>query len=221
MRLYAESEKECREFIYDYYEKGMPLPKRSLFLLFEDGRRDTAIYAQDILEELNYKGNILTYADRLDKDDPKFLMPKDLRELKESSYWDFGSQGYRLQFINVFDRYGNYIGEIDPQYVSGGAQQERKPFFRDTIDNFIYNTPYNHGKATYRTATPVVNSAGEHRQSITSPFPIGSRLRHATFGTGILMDAYRENGLDKLVVKFDKVGTKTMLQKFAKLELVN
>jgi len=97
-----------------YYEAGTPLPKRSLFLMFEDGRRDTAIFAQDILEELNYKANMMTYPENFEKENPTFLKPKELKRLEESSYWELGTNGYRLKFINVFDRYNNYIGEIDP-----------------------------------------------------------------------------------------------------------
>ena len=97
-----------------YYKDGKPLPQRSLFLMFEDGRRDTAIFAQDILEEFNYKASMMTYPEKFEKKDPKFLMPKELKDMQESSFWELGSNGYRLEFINVFDRYNNYIGEIDP-----------------------------------------------------------------------------------------------------------
>lgn len=101
-----------QEDILDYYNKGKKLPEKSLFLLFEDGRRDTAIFAQKILEKYNYKGTILTYADKFEKKDPKFLMPKDLLKLKDSTYWELGTNGYRLEFINVFDRKENFLGDL-------------------------------------------------------------------------------------------------------------
>lgn len=101
-----------QEDILDYYNKGKKLPEKSLFLLFEDGRRDTAIFAQKILEKYNYKGTILTYADKFEKKDPKFLMPKDLLELKDSTYWELGTNGYRLEFINVFDRKEKFLGDL-------------------------------------------------------------------------------------------------------------
>lgn len=101
-----------QEDILNYYNKGKKLPEKSLFLLFEDGRRYTAIFAQKILEKYNYKGTILTYADKFEKEDPKFLMPKDLLKLKNSTYWELGTNGYRLEFINVFDREENFLGEL-------------------------------------------------------------------------------------------------------------
>ena len=97
-----------------YYNEGRPLPKRALFLMFEDGRRDTAIFAQDILEDLNDKATMMTYPEKFEKKDPKFLVPKELKEMEGSSFWELGTNGYRLEYINVFDRYDNYIGEIDP-----------------------------------------------------------------------------------------------------------
>ena len=36
--------------VQDYYAKGKALPKHSLYLNFEDGRRDTAVFAEKILE---------------------------------------------------------------------------------------------------------------------------------------------------------------------------
>lgn len=100
--------------ILAYYRDGTPLPERSLFLLFEDGRRDTAIFAQKILEELNFKATMLTYPENFEKKDPKFLRPDDLKALEKTTFWELGTNGYRLAFINVFDRYDNYLGELDP-----------------------------------------------------------------------------------------------------------
>lgn len=98
--------------ILDYYQKGTKLPKKSLFLIFEDGRRDTAIFAQEIMEKNNVKATMLTYADKFEKKDPKFLSPEDLIQLEESTFWELGTNGYRLEYINTFDRYENFIGQL-------------------------------------------------------------------------------------------------------------
>jgi len=100
--------------ILDYYQAGKDLPEKSLFLMFEDGRRDTAIFSQKILEDLNFKGTMLTYPEKFDRKDPKFLMPEELQQLEKTTFWEMGTNGYRLAFINVFDRYNNYLGEMDP-----------------------------------------------------------------------------------------------------------
>ena len=100
--------------IKEYYQLNKPLPEKSLYLMFEDGRRDTAIFAQPILEDLNYKATIMSYGENVESRDLKFLKPSELEELDESTFWELGTNGYRMEYINVFDRYNNYLGEIDP-----------------------------------------------------------------------------------------------------------
>lgn len=100
--------------VINYYQVGKILPEKSLFLMFEDGRRDTAIFSQKILEDLNFKATILTYPEKFEKKDTKFLLPDELIELEKTTYWEMGSNGYRLAFINVYDRYDNYLGELEP-----------------------------------------------------------------------------------------------------------
>lgn len=98
--------------IRDYYETGKPLPEKALFLMFEDGRRDTATFAQKILEKYDYKASMLTYAEKFLVDDAKFLSASDLETLRDSTFWELGTNGYRLFYINVFDRYDNFLGEL-------------------------------------------------------------------------------------------------------------
>jgi len=100
--------------VLNYYQTGKDLPEKTLFLIFEDGRRDTAIFSQKVLEDLNFKATMLTYPEKFERKDTKFLMPQELKELEKSTFWEMGTNGYRLAFINVFDRYDNYLGELDP-----------------------------------------------------------------------------------------------------------
>ena len=100
--------------ILDYYAGEKKLPEKALLLMFEDGRRDTAIFAQKIMEKYNTLGTVFSYADNFDAKDPKFLSAKDLKELVDSSFWELGTNGYRLSFINVYDRYDYYLGELTP-----------------------------------------------------------------------------------------------------------
>ncbi|WP_297419794.1 glycoside hydrolase [Clostridium sp.] len=120
--------------ILDYYKNGKTLPDKALFLLFEDGRRDTAIFSQKILEQYNYKATMLTYADKFEKNDPKFLMPKDLLNLKDSSFWELGTNGYRLEYINVFDRYSNFLGRLDSVEFSKAAPRIKRDYNHYLMD---------------------------------------------------------------------------------------
>ncbi|MGG7056763.1 glycoside hydrolase [Clostridium nigeriense] len=120
--------------VLDYYNEGKALPSKALLLLFEDGRRDTAIFAQKIMEKYNYKATMLTYADKFSKNDPKFLMPKDLKELVKSSYWELGTNGYRLEYINVFDKDDNYLGELTSNEFSELSTNIRRNYNHYLMD---------------------------------------------------------------------------------------
>ncbi len=99
--------------VIDYYEKGKALPDKALLLVFEDGRTDTAIFSQPILERENYKASMCSYGSNLSSRDSKMLKGKDLLNLEENSFWENGTNGYRLSYINVFDRYHTFLGEMN------------------------------------------------------------------------------------------------------------
>lgn len=98
-----------------YYRGEKLLPEKALFLSFEDGRRDTAVFTTKLLEKYNYRGSFFTYASNLELRDEKFLDEKDLKKLLKAGFFEAGTNGYRLAYINVFDRYGNYLGELEPE----------------------------------------------------------------------------------------------------------
>lgn len=97
--------------IINYYTKNQPLPDKALFLAFEDGRNDSSIFAQPLLERLNFKATILTYADKFGEKDFKFLQPKELKKMEKSGFWELGSNGYRLSYINIDKKDGTYVEE--------------------------------------------------------------------------------------------------------------
>lgn len=104
--------------IQDYYKNGTPLPKHALFLNFEDGRRDTLVFAEKLMEKYNYHGMISTYAENLTGKDNKFLRSDELKDLTKTGYWELGTNGYRLYYINVFDRWHHYLGNMNPVIYS-------------------------------------------------------------------------------------------------------
>ncbi|MCR5650893.1 MAG: polysaccharide deacetylase family protein [Lachnospiraceae bacterium] len=98
--------------IHDYYYDGKPLPKKALYLMFEDGRKDTAMFAEKLLEKYNFKATIMTYAQNLEKADNTFLSPKDIKKIEETGYCELGTSGYRLAYINAYDRYDRFLGQL-------------------------------------------------------------------------------------------------------------
>ena len=104
--------------VQEYYSRGKALPKHSLYLNFEDGRRDTAVFAEKILEKFNYHATISTYAENLRNNDEKFLKSAELKDFEKNGFWEMGTNGYRLYYINVFDRWNRYLGNMNPLVYS-------------------------------------------------------------------------------------------------------
>lgn len=68
------------------------LSKKALFLMFEDGRKDTVLFTEKLLEKLNYQATILTYGEKFKRDDQKFISAKDLRKLRKRRLLGTGDQ---------------------------------------------------------------------------------------------------------------------------------
>lgn len=104
--------------IVNYYETGSPLPPKALYLMFEDGLKNTPSLVQPLLEKLNYQASIWSYGSHLDAPRTAYLSGSDLKTLARNSFWELGTSGYRLSYINVFDRYGEFVGELNSdEYV--------------------------------------------------------------------------------------------------------
>ena len=128
----------CQQDILNYYNNGTPLPDKALFLMFEDGRRDTALFSQKILERYNYKASALSYADKFAEKDPKFLSAKDLKSMEDTGFWELGTNGYRLSYINCYDRYDRFLGQMTSdefvrvnQYLGRDYNHYLMDFIRD------------------------------------------------------------------------------------------
>ena len=104
--------------VQEYYSKGKALPKHSLYLNFEDGRRDTAVFAEKLLEKFNYHATFSTYAENLRNNNEQFLKAAELKEFEKNGFWEMGTNGYRLYYINVFDRWNRYLGNMNPLVYS-------------------------------------------------------------------------------------------------------
>lgn len=55
--------------VYNYYKNNGCLPSKALLLMFEDGRKDSFIFAQSILEKYNFKAVMFTYASNIRNND--------------------------------------------------------------------------------------------------------------------------------------------------------
>lgn len=105
-------------------EEGGKLPKKALFLMFEDGRTDTAVFAGKILKSLNYKATMLTYGGNITGKDKKFLRAADAKRLYKNSFFEAGTGGYRLAYINVGDKGGGYYPLLTQKEMNSISEEK-------------------------------------------------------------------------------------------------
>ncbi|MBN1314685.1 MAG: hypothetical protein JXA42_04435, partial [Anaerolineales bacterium] len=60
----------------------------------------------------------------------------------------------------------------------------------------------------------------EQRPAAESAFKTGQRVRHATFGDGIVIEAKPANGDSIITVAFEGQGLKRLMSSMAKLEII-
>lgn len=120
--------------VLDFYQKGKPLPDKALFLSFEDGRNDSSLFAQPLLEKYNYKATFLSYANKMGNSDHKFVQPNDMLKMAKTGYWELGTNGNRLTYINIIDKGGRYIGVREENEVPAKGHIE---YYNHYLMDFI------------------------------------------------------------------------------------
>lgn len=198
--------------ILNYYNNDEKLPSKGLLLMFEDGRRDTAIFSQKILEKLNYKSTILTYAQNLEKKDPKFLDGDDLLDMDKDDFWEFGTNGYRLEFINVFDRYGKFLNRLNNkefQRISPYLDRRYNHYLMDYIRD-EYGVPMEDFKQMQQRIAYDYGQIDEVYTEIMGRVPILYTLMHANtgqFGTNDKVSNENEKWIyDLFKINFNREG---------------
>ena len=99
--------------VINYYNNGASLPQKALLLIFEDGILNTTTLAQPALWKYNYIATACTFAGNLSDENGEYINAKEMNRLNHTTFWESGSNGYRLSYINVFDRFENYFGHLN------------------------------------------------------------------------------------------------------------
>lgn len=81
--------------LYNFYYKNTPLPSKPLYLIFENARKDTVVYAEPILRKLNYKASLYVIGHKIDSWNKFFLRKNSLVKLEKDVHWTVHSKGYK------------------------------------------------------------------------------------------------------------------------------
>lgn len=120
--------------VIDFYQSNKPLPDKALFLSFEDGRNDSSLFSQSLLEKYNYKATFFTYANKMGNSERKFVQPKEMLKMMKSGYWELGTNGNRLTYINIFDHDGRFIGMKEENELTN---KENIEYYNHYLMDFI------------------------------------------------------------------------------------
>ena len=111
-------------------------------------------------------------------------MPEDLTELVDSSYWELGTNGYRLEYINVFDKENKYLGQLSSTEFSKLSDTINRNYNHYLMD-FIRDE-YNIPLETYSEMEERINSDYEELSEIYTrelgSVPILYSLMHSNTG---------------------------------------
>ncbi len=75
---------------------GIPLPKKSFLLTFDDGRKDGYYPADPVLQALDYRAVMFVITSTISADGDFYLTEKELTEMAASGRWELESHGRNL-----------------------------------------------------------------------------------------------------------------------------
>lgn len=105
-------------------------------------------------------------------------------------------------------------GTINPSYPSRFLQDINEKYV-DFVQIEPQHTPLSHLTSIGASFEPI-----QERKPIQCDLTPQCRVYHATFGQGTVIQTYNENDNDKVDIKFDQFGTKTLLLRYAKLRKI-
>jgi DNA helicase-2/ATP-dependent DNA helicase PcrA len=144
----------------------------------------------------------------------------------------------RSRFRNGQSNFSNpsrFIRDIDPRYIEISNEQvfqPRQPRYSNWDDDVEYerkrlNQTYSKpviDEPVYVQPKKLTKIKADNNQSYAttgnSAYPKGTVVKHAIFGTGKVIGSGIMNGNEKVDIDFGVKGKKSLLLKFAKLEIV-
>ena len=136
----------------------------------------------------------------------------------ERCYLMYARQRFRNGQVN-FTTPSRFLKDIDSQFIiqTDGSQ----PMLKNvrTERKASATSKRNTSPSFHLISTTGPQEKGK-KKAIRSEWKQDDRVSHRVFGSGTVLSVYRENDNDKIDIQFDKVGKKTLLVTYAKLERI-
>ncbi len=174
------------------------------------------------LEEGIFPGTQTIYATEKEMEEERRLMYVAITRAKEKLYLTNAHQRLLFGMTNR-NRPSRFVAEIPMECVDvqssarsfmGTVSNSSRDFGGYTKSQGVGGTAFTPRQTTpYKK--PVVSS---DFSAPTVAFKVGDRVKHKTFGGGLIVEAVPTGGDVLLTIAFDSIGTKKLMQKFAKLD---
>lgn len=152
--------------------------------------------------------------------------PKEIEEERRLLYVAITRSMERCYLTNARQRFRNgqtvfsspsrFIKDIDSCYIQslqGFPVASQRPVIPE-----MPKVPSSPTTGKLKKLNPTTGGeSGKSRKEVRSEWKKNDRVEHKVFGLGTVLDVYRENDNDKIDIKFDKNGQKTLLLTYAKL----
>ncbi len=135
-----------------------------------------------------------------------------------------------------FSNPSRFIKDIDAQYLDAPKEKEWSPkqsnsggwdddveMERNRFGNAFYSSPKPAAPSmppTLKRLVKIENQSTDKVVTVNAGIPTGAFVKHAIFGIGKVLETTIVNGNEKAEIDFGEKGVKSLLLKFAKLEVM-
>ena len=152
--------------------------------------------------------------------------PKEIEEERRLLYVAITRSMERCYLTNARQRFRNgqtvfsspsrFIKDIDSCYIQSSQGFGIAP--QRVVMPEMPKIPATSTQGKLKKISPATGGGtGKSHKEVRSEWKKGDRVEHKVFGAGTVLDVYRENDNDKIDIKFDNNGQKTLLLTYAKL----
>ncbi|MBQ1283932.1 MAG: UvrD-helicase domain-containing protein [Clostridia bacterium] len=178
------------------------------------------------VEEGIFPGNQSIYAGESEIEEERRLAYVGITRAKERL---FISNAYQRMLFGRTERMreSRFIGEINRELIERKMSNEMQSYGYGSYNN---NNSYSRNnycdtKVSYYepkkpTSTPIARSSSFGPTQNKTNYSVGERVKHKTFGEGMITSVTNMGNDSMLEIAFDSVGTKKVMANFARLEKI-
>ena len=176
------------------------------------------------VEEGIFPGNQSIYAGESEIEEERRLAYVGITRAKERL---FISNAYQRMLFGRTERMreSRFIGEINRELIERKMSNEMQSYGYGSYNNSYNRNNYGDTKVSYYepkkpTSTPIARSSSFGPTQNKTNYSVGERVKHKTFGEGMITSVTNMGNDSMLEIAFDSVGTKKVMANFARLEKI-